>query len=80
VSKRSPGSKAAQVKGQATHRTERERHREKMRRKYAAYCESVAVDYPDGKILPASFDVWQRFNKAMDQSEPREINGIQPQG
>lgn len=74
MSKRSPGSAAAMKAGQATHRKERDRHREKMARKYQMYCDSVVADYPDGTVIPSSFDVWMRFNKAMD----KEIDGIHP--
>lgn len=67
MSKRSLGSVAARKKGQTQHKAERARHREKMRRKYDVYCESMAAEYPDGRILPADFDTWQQFNKVMDQ-------------
>ena len=78
MSKRSLGSTAAQKKGQKIHREERARHREKLRAKYDFYCASIEADYPDGTVVPSSFDVWQKFNKIMSQPA-KEINVLPTQ-
>ncbi len=72
MSKRTPGTAASQKRGAEIHRKEREAHRQKMARKYQNYCDSIIADYPDGTVIPSSFDVWMRFNKAMDKSEKGE--------
>jgi hypothetical protein len=75
VSKRSLGSAAAMKAGNATHRKERDRHRQKMQRKYEMYCTMITTEHPG--LIPSSFVDWVAFNKAMDQSEPREIHAKQ---
>lgn len=63
MSKRSPGSKASQAKGEKTHKEQRERHRQKMRRKYDAYCREIEKDATPG-VSPAPYDQWLKWFKA----------------
>lgn len=76
MSKRSLGSKHAQKKGNEIHRKERERHREKMRRKYAQYCTEIEKENKPG-LLPAPYDVWITwYNANAKQSKDKSLSGI----
>ncbi len=73
MSKRSSGSKHAQKKGNEIHRKERERHREKMRRKYDAYCREIENDATPG-VSPAPYDQWIKWFKATTPQPGDSLN------